>query len=243
MLREKMKIIKNIVPVKINPKAGFTITELLVVAAIVILLAGIAIPTISKASMRSKMLKDQNNLKQIGSTTLLYMREHYMRYPPMGSAAVPWTHKLAPYVVTGWKFDKNDSPLPNIFRCPRYPKDKHNDSTTPDGDGDYGANDRVLGNPGSNTPKDATVITNPQSLIFAANAGSGRKWAGALPKPVYRINSDKTITRFDKASTHRPRAIFGDYFNALFCDGHVRAVEKDEFKKNVETYMLPDKQK
>jgi len=231
-----MKIIKNTVPLKINPKAGFTITELLVVAAIIILLAGIAIPALSKASMRSKMLKDENNLKQIGSTALLYMRENNMKYPPMGGNASPWTHKLAPYVVTDWN---SSSPLPEIFRCPRYPRDKHNDTTNPDGDGDYGANDNVLGNPGSNTPKDATVIANPQALIFAANAGDGRKWVGALPKPVYRINANQTINNFEGTTTHRPRAIFGDYFNALFCDGHVRAVSIDELKNNVEDYMVP----
>jgi prepilin-type N-terminal cleavage/methylation domain-containing protein len=115
-------------------RKGFTLIELLVVVAIIGILTGILIPTVSKARASAKRTQCQANLHSIGQAIRAYMNDYHDYYPPMsqmrtrdlidfGSSVTryPMYYVLAPYVgVTSQKLsnkpsDDNSSP---VFHCP-----------------------------------------------------------------------------------------------------------------------------
>src|ERR1043166_6419741 len=73
-------------------KRAFTLIELLVVMAGIFIIAGIAVPAFHRAFERAKVLKDLNNLRQIGAATQLYMNDNNGAFP--GSATATWMSQL-----------------------------------------------------------------------------------------------------------------------------------------------------
>ena len=71
---------------------AFTLLELLVVIAIITILAAIAIPSLSSARERAKIVKDMSNLRQIGTATQMYMNDNNGVLP--GSATATWMLQL-----------------------------------------------------------------------------------------------------------------------------------------------------
>src|SRR5262249_34606872 len=80
---------------------GFTLIELLVVMAGIFILAGIAVPAFHRAFERAKVLKDLNNLRQIGAATQLYMNDNNGAFP--GSATTTWMSQLNPKYLPNWR--------------------------------------------------------------------------------------------------------------------------------------------
>jgi prepilin-type processing-associated H-X9-DG protein len=62
-------------------RAGFTSFELLVVIAITAILAGLLLPTLSKAKARGQQIACLNNLRQLQDAWALYLGEHEGRLP------------------------------------------------------------------------------------------------------------------------------------------------------------------
>lgn len=65
-------------------KKGFTLIELLVVMAIIIILAGMLMPTLSSAKEKARKTTCANNLKQIGVALEMYTLANNWRYPAAG---------------------------------------------------------------------------------------------------------------------------------------------------------------
>src|SRR5205809_6910971 len=55
---------------------GFTLIEVLVVIAIIVMLAAILIPSLNSALESAKATKDLSNLRQIGAATQMYMNDN-----------------------------------------------------------------------------------------------------------------------------------------------------------------------
>jgi prepilin-type N-terminal cleavage/methylation domain-containing protein/prepilin-type processing-associated H-X9-DG protein len=69
--------------------AGFTITELLVVMAIIGVLAAIVFPVIIKSKESAKVAQCISNLKQLGGGLLLYIGDYDYRLPTAVSGGAP----------------------------------------------------------------------------------------------------------------------------------------------------------
>jgi prepilin-type N-terminal cleavage/methylation domain-containing protein/prepilin-type processing-associated H-X9-DG protein len=82
-------------------KHAFTLIELLVVIACIFVIAGVAVPAFHRAFERAKVLKDINNLRQIGAATQLYMNDNSGAFP--GSANATWMSQLNPKYLSNWR--------------------------------------------------------------------------------------------------------------------------------------------
>ena len=91
---------------------AFTLVELLVVISIIGLLAGLAVPAISRGLASSKSGACLSNLHQIGVATMAYAADNSFKLPNADGDGGMWPVKLANYISTGTKSKKS------IFVCP-----------------------------------------------------------------------------------------------------------------------------
>jgi prepilin-type N-terminal cleavage/methylation domain-containing protein/prepilin-type processing-associated H-X9-DG protein len=94
-------------------RRGFTLIELLVVIAIIAILAAILFPVFAKAREKARQTSCLSNLKQIGTSVLMYVQDYDEMYPLEASAndvtqaPLTWPNRVMPYV-------KNVQ----LFKCP-----------------------------------------------------------------------------------------------------------------------------
>ena len=74
-------------------KSGFTLIELLVVIAIIAILAAMLLPALASAKQRTQRIACLNNLKQMGTATVMYSGDNGDKLMPAGfagTAGAPW---------------------------------------------------------------------------------------------------------------------------------------------------------
>jgi prepilin-type processing-associated H-X9-DG protein len=100
--------------------AGFTVTDLLVVSAVIALLTAIFVPTAVKLQARSRQQQCTSNLGQVGRAILLYAEENKKTFPLMVSTrttGVWWWYKELVKSYAG--LTGQSSPRDKVFACPK----------------------------------------------------------------------------------------------------------------------------
>ena len=107
-----------------KPKKAFTLIELLAVIAIVALLAGLLLPTLSRAKAKANVARCQSNLRQIDLALGMYAADHAC-HPPGFVGSPPWTNNfeywltlIEPYTQAGWTNPLMHCPADKIPNVP-----------------------------------------------------------------------------------------------------------------------------
>lgn len=217
---------------------GFTLIEMLVVVAIIVILASLTAPGIQRALIRGQQAQSMNNLRQLVAANLSYAVDHGHYVPAADRWNVGRWHGRR--TSTDSPFDPTQGFLADylgedrrVVQCPRFHKMLSGSQSFEDGTGGYGYNSSYIGGwPGRGydaTGKKISArpgqIMNPRTVMFASSAyasgNSVQEYAFAEP-PFWDFGQGPT--------THRPSAT--THFRFLgsaivgWADGSVSSVSK-----------------
>jgi len=115
-----------------QPKAAFSLIELIIVIGIIALLAGIVVPSVEVLREKGKETACANNIRQWGQAMSMYLDEHRGVFPTDGTVdnQAAWYNVLPPYIGVD-TFDAlkaiGKAPCPgigkSIYICPSAPVD------------------------------------------------------------------------------------------------------------------------
>jgi type II secretory pathway pseudopilin PulG len=190
-------------------KHAFTLIELIVVIATIIILAAIAIPALTSALERAKATKDISNLRQIGLGMQMYLNDKDDVLPVIDAAPGAGT-SLSPVIYPKYIATKK------VFQSPF---DKRVDSEADDAPVSYGINQKMYDLVGGNMAK----VVSPASTILMAPNYNGNpsltsSWTGRAAAAPYVPNLPA-----GGAGTTGPQRN-GTQINALFCDLHAETM-------------------
>jgi prepilin-type N-terminal cleavage/methylation domain-containing protein/prepilin-type processing-associated H-X9-DG protein len=213
---------------------AFTLIEVIVVLAIIVIMMAMVYPAYTTISERAKATKDMSNLRQIGIATQTYLNDSDgMLFSPAAS----WMSQLSPKYFSGWRgfqspFDKR-TPSEAGTGIPFSPIS-------------YGVNANIY--PVGGGTLSAGKINKPTAFIlFAPAQATGATvnfvgWANSNP-----LDKGVTVAGTGSAATSNPggAATGGTHnnrqrINALFADLHCETMAWTTFTRNAPTSDDPD---
>lgn len=197
-------------------RGAFTLVELLVVAATIFILAGLALPAIGKAKHKVRAIICQNNLKQWGAATELYSSDNDDYLPLEGIPnptdastnsgwyiSLPRELGLAPYHSMAWRTNADVDPGTSIWICPANSRRTNGRNLF-----HYCLNSHVNGTGEENRSIRRTAIAHPVSVVWMFDSKN-------LPAVGYWA--------YTHTNLHNGGAQF------LFLDGHVRWFPREAY--------------
>src|SRR6266478_2860385 len=197
-----------------NCSRAFTMFELLLVILVIGILASIAYPGFITTLERAKVVKDMNNLRQIGLATLAYLNDNNDVIPPSltwpGTSTTP---VLYPKYISTRK----------VFQSPFDNRPAAETDTAPVS---YGINEKMYA-PAPGINRSMASVVSPSSTIFMApnypNAPGDPTQITSWPVPGNTTNEANlpvgggTETKGTQGN--------GQQINAMFCDAHIEILK------------------
>lgn len=81
-------------------RRAFTLIEMLVVVAIIVILAAMLLPALSRGKDQANKIKCVNNLHQLQMATQMYADDHEDQYPPRRQTPNHWVPRLKEYYIS-----------------------------------------------------------------------------------------------------------------------------------------------
>ena len=97
-----------------KPRRGYTLVEILVAAGIIIALATISVPLITRLKERARAATCAAKLKNLGTAVNLYLGEHNMTFPTMEAARADREDEVAVLDNTLDEYIDGEE----VFQCP-----------------------------------------------------------------------------------------------------------------------------
>lgn len=211
-----------------HARPGFTLIELLVTIGIIVVLAGLLLPTLGRAKKAAHRVKCVSNLKQFGLAAQMYWDDNsgelfrYQSYATNGGK-IYWFGWLQDGAEGTRAFDATQGSLypyllgRGVELCPSLDYSMGEFKLKAKGAAyGYGYNMKFSA-PQSQPPYKFSKISRPSEIAVFADAGQVNTWqAPASPdnpmlEEFYYISPDEPTTHFRHA----------DKANVVFCDGHV----------------------
>jgi prepilin-type N-terminal cleavage/methylation domain-containing protein/prepilin-type processing-associated H-X9-DG protein len=220
--RKQQEVLMIVRPLshKSSPK-GLTLTELLVVIAVIVILAVLSMPALRGLMERAQSARSTSNLRQIGAAVALYTTEHDGSFPFLnathertGFGTIYWPLQLENTVLNHPRKHAHDGTKHEIFRDPTLPgRATHVMS-------DYGGNPLVFLNAWASPsarPLRLLNVRSPSKTIMACTAvetatGGGTWWLYY----DYPTGGNTIAVADDRLS--------GGHVGAVFVDGHVETI-------------------
>jgi prepilin-type N-terminal cleavage/methylation domain-containing protein/prepilin-type processing-associated H-X9-DG protein len=211
---------------------AFTLIEVIVVLAIIVIMMAMVYPAFTTISERAKATKDMSNLRQIGIATQTYLNDSDGVLPGSIIPTVTWMSQLRPKYMSVWA----------IFQSPfdKRPRSEAGNDATPVS---YGINAKVYVN---NVPISATRISKPTAFILFAPAQDNSttvafQGAGTTAAPgVSLLGNSNVVTSTPGGApiggTHGSRR----QINALFADLHCENMTWTAFSSTAANAGEPD---
>ena len=185
----------------------FTLIELLIVIAIIAVLAGMMLPALNKARMRTLSINCTGNLKQIGTGMQSYAADcDYFPGAYLSGSGAHWYEQLKNYLP-------DHTP---VYRCPAEPESKA--YGTRDVLISYGVNSCNFSEPYDSgypyrfwNPIKTSRIRHASRTVIMADTPGG----------IYYFGSTRDFRR--NLAVRHP----GYSFNGLFCDGHAETLHSE----------------
>ncbi|PYL64083.1 MAG: hypothetical protein DMF25_08385 [Verrucomicrobia bacterium] len=194
---------------------AFTMFEVLLVILVIAILASIAYPSFITALERAKVVKDMNNLRQIGLATLAYLNDNNDVIPPIP----PSTTWAGTSSVAGL-YPKYISTR-KIFQSPFDNRPPAETDTAPVS---YGINANMyLPAPGGINRSMASVVSPASTILMAPNYSNS---PGDPTQIISWPGTTANTPNLPVGGTGETKGTQGNgkQINALFCDAHIETL-------------------
>ena len=217
---------------------AFTLVELLVVISIIGLLAGLAVPAISRGLSSAKGGACLSNLHQIGVATMAYAADNSFKLPPGGTDGENnWARDVYNYCGGS---DASKVSKKTLFICPGCAKSVKTDVVAGQIPLTYSAHKGLMPS-GTNTVVQLSSVARPTEVILAGDGcqvASGGYAGYVIDSPsIFALQTGKggsssmetpisTSPDSDSGSQGALRYRHAGKVNVVMCDGHAEAIKK-----------------
>jgi prepilin-type N-terminal cleavage/methylation domain-containing protein len=212
---------------------AFTLVEVIVVLAIIVIMMSMVYPAYTTISERAKATKDMSNLRQIGLATQTYMNDSDGILPGSNIPPVTWMSQLSPKYFSGWRgfqspFDKR-------------PSSELGGASSPIS---YGINANIY--PGGAAIPANKITKSTAFILFAPAQASGAtvSFSGWANSPLSGVtvagNNNNTATSSPGGVATGGTQNSRQRINALFADLHSETMPWTTFTRTGATTDDPD---